>query len=48
MRTTTVHEVKDDGTNAIVTGLAAGTVVIKDVESVDVGNGDRVTTGAAP
>jgi len=47
VKTTTVHEVKDDGTNAIVTGISAGTVVIKDVEAVNVGNGDRVTTGAA-
>jgi multidrug efflux pump subunit AcrA (membrane-fusion protein) len=46
VRTVAVHEVQDDGTNAIVTGLTAGTLVIKDVESVDVGNGDRVTTGA--
>jgi multidrug efflux pump subunit AcrA (membrane-fusion protein) len=46
VRTTNVHEVRDDGTTAVVTGLAAGTLVIRDVESVDVGNGDRVTTGS--
>jgi HlyD family secretion protein len=48
VKTTAVHEVQDDGTNAIVTGLAAGTVVIGDAESVAVGNGDRVTPGATP
>ncbi len=41
-----VSEVKDDGTNAVVRGLTAGTVVVKDVEQSSVGNGDRVTTGA--
>jgi hypothetical protein len=39
-----VNEVKDDGTNAVVTGLAAGTVVVKDVDAANVGNGDHVTT----
>jgi multidrug efflux pump subunit AcrA (membrane-fusion protein) len=42
-RTTSVHDVADDGKNAVVTGLPAGTLAIADVESVDVGNGDRVT-----
>ncbi len=37
-----VTDVKDDGTNAIVTGIAAGTAVIKDVEATTVGNGDHV------
>jgi hypothetical protein len=48
VKTTTVRDVKDDGTNAIVTGLTAGTTIVSDVDSVDVGNGDRINTGAAP
>jgi multidrug efflux pump subunit AcrA (membrane-fusion protein) len=48
VKTTTVRDVKDDGTNAIVTGLTAGTTIVSDVDSVDVGNGDRISTGAAP
>jgi HlyD family secretion protein len=47
-RTHTVHDVKDDGTHAIVTGLAAGTEIVSDVDSSNVGNGDRVSTGATP
>jgi hypothetical protein len=43
--TTNVHEVQTDGTNAIVTGLAAGTVIVRDVDAANVGNGDRVVTG---
>ena len=39
-----VQEVKDDGTNAIVTGLAAGAVIVKDVDAANVANGDTVTT----
>jgi len=37
-----VHYVDDDGTNAIVTGLAAGSVVVKDVDASTVAAGDRV------
>jgi len=48
VKTTTVRDVQDDGTNAIVTGLTAGTVIVSDVDSVDVGNGDRITTGGTP
>ena len=48
VKTTTVHEVKDDGKTAIVSGIADGTVVVKDVESSNVGNGDKVSTAAAP
>lgn len=48
VKTTTVNDVKDDGTNAIVTGLIAGTIIVTDVDSVNVGNGDRIETGAAP
>ena len=48
VKTTTVHEVKDDGKTAIVSGIAAGTVLVKDVESSNVGNGDKVSTAAAP
>jgi HlyD family secretion protein len=48
VKTTTVRDVKDDGTHAIVTGLTAGTTIVSDVDSANVGNGDRITTGAAP
>jgi len=48
VKTTTVRDVQDDGTNAIVTGLTAGTVIVSDVDSVDVGNGDRIATGGTP
>jgi multidrug efflux pump subunit AcrA (membrane-fusion protein) len=48
VKTTTVRDVKDDGTNAIVTGLTAGTTIVSDVDSANVGNGDRIDTGAAP
>jgi multidrug efflux pump subunit AcrA (membrane-fusion protein) len=41
-----VHEVKDDGTNAIVTGLGPGTTIVADVTSANVGNGDRINTAA--
>ncbi len=47
LKSTPVHEVKDDGKNAIVTGLPAGTHVVQDVEAANAGNGDRVTTKAA-
>jgi len=46
VRTAAVRDVEDDGANAIVTGISAGTVVVKDVESANVGNGDHVTTAA--
>jgi HlyD family secretion protein len=42
VRTRSVGEVKDDAKNAVVTGLWNGTVVVKDVEQANVGNGDRV------
>ena len=32
-KTTPVHDVSDDGAEAIVTGLAAGSVLVKDVEA---------------
>jgi len=46
----TVNEVADDGSNAVVTGLPAGELVVKSVTAVSVGNGDRVTpsTQSAP
>ncbi|HEV8022355.1 MAG TPA: efflux RND transporter periplasmic adaptor subunit [Candidatus Lustribacter sp.] len=44
VKTTTVREVKDDGTHAIVTGLSAGTRIVSNVDAVNVGNGDRVDT----
>ena len=47
VRTASVVEVKDDGSNAIVTGLAAGTVIVKNIEAANVGNGDRVQASAA-
>jgi len=45
-RTHTVSEVKDDGHNAIVTGLGPGAVVVADVAAANIGNGDRVTTSS--
>jgi multidrug efflux pump subunit AcrB len=47
-RTDTVSEVKDDGRNAIVTGLDPTAVVIANVAQANVGNGDRVTTSTSP
>ena len=41
----TVQDLKDDGTRAIVTGVASGTEIIKDTSAADVGNGDPVSTG---
>jgi hypothetical protein len=38
-----VAEVQDDGKNAIVTGLPAGSAVVANVEDTNAGNGDRVT-----
>jgi hypothetical protein len=38
-----VAEVEDDGKNAIVTGLSAGSAVVANVEDTNAGNGDRVT-----
>jgi multidrug efflux pump subunit AcrA (membrane-fusion protein) len=46
--TKSVVDVKDDGKNAVVTGIDAGTVVVKDADAANVGNGDTVTTGATP
>jgi multidrug efflux pump subunit AcrA (membrane-fusion protein) len=37
-----VTYVKDDGKNAVVTGLPAGSLVVKDVEESNAGNGDKV------
>jgi multidrug efflux pump subunit AcrA (membrane-fusion protein) len=48
VKATPVTDTIDDGSNAIVTGIPAGTVVIANVESSTAGNGDRVTAGAAP
>ncbi len=47
VKSTNVQELKNDGTNAIVTGLAAGTTIVNDVDSANVGNGDRIGPGAA-
>jgi multidrug efflux pump subunit AcrA (membrane-fusion protein) len=46
VRTHTVSEVKDDGKNAIVTGLPTGTIVVQNVENTTVGDGDRVAVNA--
>jgi multidrug efflux pump subunit AcrA (membrane-fusion protein) len=45
-RTHSVAERKDDGKNAIVTGLPVNSVVVADVSAASVGNGDRVTMNA--
>jgi len=46
IKSVAVHDVKDDGVHAIVTGLAAGTKVVGDIDSANVGNGDKVDTAA--
>lgn len=43
IKTQTVKEVQDDGVHAIVTGLASGARIVSNVESSNVGNGDRVS-----
>jgi len=43
-----VTEVADDGTNAVVTGIAAGTVLIQNVNNTTAGNGDRVNPSPTP
>ena len=48
VHTTTVRAIKDDGVNAIVTGIPAGSTIVKDTSAANVGNGDRVTTGPEP
>jgi multidrug efflux pump subunit AcrA (membrane-fusion protein) len=45
VKSAAVHDVKDDGNNAIVTGLTAGTTIVSDVDSASVGNGDRINIG---
>jgi multidrug efflux pump subunit AcrA (membrane-fusion protein) len=40
----TVTLVSDDGAHSVVSGLPAGTRIVKDVTSVTVGNGDRIAT----
>lgn len=45
--TTNVRDVKDDGYNAIVTGLNPGAVIVQDVNAANVANGDRVGGGTA-
>jgi multidrug efflux pump subunit AcrA (membrane-fusion protein) len=46
VRTQPVTEVAEDGKNAIVTGVPAGSVVLQNVEDTTVGNGDRVAVNA--
>jgi multidrug efflux pump subunit AcrA (membrane-fusion protein) len=48
VNTTNVREVKNDGTNSIVTGLNPGATIVSNVDQASVGNGDRVDTGATP
>jgi multidrug efflux pump subunit AcrA (membrane-fusion protein) len=43
VRTQAVTELNDDGKNAVVTGLTAGSFVVKDVSAATVGNGDKVS-----
>jgi len=43
-----VSEVTDDGTNAVVTGIPAGTLLVKNVNNTTVGNGDRVNPSPTP
>jgi multidrug efflux pump subunit AcrA (membrane-fusion protein) len=45
VNTTNVQEVKNDGTNSIVTGLHAGATIVSNVDQASVGNGDRIETG---
>jgi len=44
--TTKVVEVKNDGSSAVVTGLRAGATIVGNVDEANVGNGDRVDSGA--
>jgi len=44
----TINEVADDGANAVVTGVTPNELVIKNVNSTTVGNGDRVDTSPSP
>ncbi len=46
VHTQAVTEVSDDGKNAIVTGVSAGTTVVQNVEGTTVGAGDRVAVNA--
>jgi multidrug efflux pump subunit AcrA (membrane-fusion protein) len=48
VNTTNVQEVKNDGTNSVVTGLNAGATIVSNVDQASVGNGDRIDTGATP
>ncbi len=43
-----VSEVADDGTNAVITGISAGTLLIKNVNNTTVGNGDKVNPSPTP
>jgi len=44
----TVAEVADDGARAVVTGVAAGTLLVENVNNTTVGNGDRVNPSPTP
>jgi multidrug resistance efflux pump len=44
VRSQPVVEVKSDGKNSVVTGLAAGSAVVTDATDANVGNGDKVCT----
>jgi len=41
-----VKQVADDGKNAVVTGISAGTRVIADTQQASVGNGDKIDTSS--
>jgi multidrug efflux pump subunit AcrA (membrane-fusion protein) len=44
-RVTKVIDVKDDGTNAIVTGISASSIVVKNVDAATVSDGVNVVSG---
>ena len=44
----TVSQVADDGAHAVVNGIASGENVISDVNTITVGNGDRVRISPSP
>jgi multidrug resistance efflux pump len=41
-----VKQIADDGTNAVVTGISAGTRIIADTQQASVGNGDTIDTSS--
>jgi multidrug efflux pump subunit AcrA (membrane-fusion protein) len=47
VRQVSVHEIKDDGNNAIVSGISDGSQVVRNVESAAVAGGDHVAVAAS-